>query len=324
MCFKHGEWRIVNGAIMKIQSFSREFGSIYKASVKFVGHVNEKLAEENIGFSISITLPETRSAKAPIEGISDSVKRFEISCHNVILDAALESMKRRYNTHGDLYKQISCFDPNRFQEVKTASGKIDLSKIEEAIPGIDSMELQEELVSFASNYMDLKKGLLDKEIDNDTDDEIEAEIESDEENDNKEENYIGKKGDTGDKNVTDNDTHKQSSESSDKKEKCKNCLSCAFKLLYEYNMGSSAYENLYAVYKYLLTLSITQCTCERSFSKLKIVKSRLRSTLTQNHLETLMLITVERTIANELKNDKDCIIDRVASTSKELRALLMF
>ena len=117
---------------------------------------------------------------------------------------------------------------------------------------------------------------------------------------------------------------KQFSGSTIKKEVCKECFSCTFKCLYKYKLYSAAYENLYAAYKYLLTLSITQCTCERTFSKLKIIKSRLRSRLTQNHLESLMLITVEKTIARKLRNDKEeSIIDRFAKTSKELSNLLL-
>ena len=66
---------------------------------------------------------------------------------------------------------------------------------------------------------------------------------------------------------------KQFSGSTIKKKVCKDYFSCTFKCLYKYKLYSAAYENLYAAYKYLLTLSITQCTCERTFSKLKIIKS---------------------------------------------------
>ena len=86
---------------------------------------------------------------------------------------------------------------------------------------------------------------------------------------------------------------------------------------------STAYENLYLAYKYLMTLSFTQCSCERSFSRLKLVKSRLRSTLKQCNLESLMLIAVEREISYKLKNDKENILDSYAKTSKELSEYLL-
>ena len=77
------------------------------------------------------------------------------------------------------------------------------------------------------------------------------------------------------------------------------------------------------VYKYLTTLSIKQCSGERPFSKLMILKTRLRFPLTQDNLEALMLIAVEKNIALQLKNDKERIIDKFALTSKELSSLFL-
>ena len=34
---------------------------------------------------------------------------------------------------------------------------------------------------------------------------------------------------------------------------CKNCLSCAFRLLSQYKLCPTAYENLFLAYKYLVT-----------------------------------------------------------------------
>ena len=47
---------------------------------------------------------------------------------------------------------------------------------------------------------------------------------------------------------------------------CKKCPGCVLLLLSEYNMLTNAYHSLSYAYKYLLTLSVTQVTCERSFS----------------------------------------------------------
>jgi len=52
----------------------------------------------------------------------------------------------------------------------------------------------------------------------------------------------------------------------------------------------TAFPNLYLAYKYLSTTPRTSITYERSFSKFKLKKSRLRSTMTQNRLESLILI----------------------------------
>ena len=73
------------------------------------------------------------------------------------------------------------------------------------------------------------------------------------------------------------------------KSKCQKCLPCALKLLYELNSFGPIYPSLYIAYKFILTLSCTQVSCERVFSVLKIVKlkHRLRSSPGQDLLEDL-------------------------------------
>ena len=67
--------------------------------------------------------------------------------------------------------------------------------------------------------------------------------------------------------------------------KCSNCIHCCYIILLRYSLYYSAYSSLFLAYKYILTLSISQVSCERSFSKLKYIKNRLRSTLSSSHLE---------------------------------------
>ena len=58
-------------------------------------------------------------------------------------------------------------------------------------------------------------------------------------------------------------------------------------------------------------------------SKLQILKMGLRSSLTQDNLEALMLIAVEKDIVLQLKNGKERSIEKLAPTSKELSSLLL-
>ena len=53
-----------------------------------------------------------------------------------------------------------------------------------------------------------------------------------------------------------------------------------------------------------LTLPLTSCSAERAFSKLKLIKSRLRSTMNQERLQSLMLMSVESDIMQELDVEK--------------------
>lgn len=72
-------------------------------------------------------------------------------------------------------------------------------------------------------------------------------------------------------------------------------------------------------YTFLLTLSITQVACERSFSMLKYIKSKLRSCLSSSHLEGFMLMAIEK----DILVDSDTIIDRVAEKSEMMKTLLL-
>jgi len=58
----------------------------------------------------------------------------------------------------------------------------------------------------------------------------------------------------------------------------------------------SVFPNVYTMLKIGLTLPVTRASPERAFSKLKIVKNRLRSTMGQERLQGLMRITCEKDI----------------------------
>jgi len=91
-------------------------------------------------------------------------------------------------------------------------------------------------------------------------------------------------------------------------------------ILSQYNPLTDAYHVIALAYTFLLTMSITQVACERSFSTFKFVKNRLRSKLSQDNLEAFMLMCTEKEILMSISND---VIDKVAETSALLRRLLM-
>ena len=103
---------------------------------------------------------------------------------------------------------------------------------------------------------------------------------------------------------------------------CKNCSLCCYHILQKYNLLTDAYHIIGLAYKFLLTLSVTQVACERSFSTLKYIKNRLRSTLSQEHLSAFMLMSTERDILMGLNSDE--VIDNVAENSDLLRKLLTY
>ena len=111
-------------------------------------------------------------------------------------------MRARFLSHEKLYEQISCYSRNRLSEILASPQNVELSLIANAVPEIDRLVLQDELVSFASSYKDLKKGLLENMNDNKNDlDRLKSEEE-----------------------------YTEVAESSEKTT-CKNFFSCAFTLL---------------------------------------------------------------------------------------------
>ncbi|KAK5642823.1 hypothetical protein RI129_008990 [Pyrocoelia pectoralis] len=67
--------------------------------------------------------------------------------------------------------------------------------------------------------------------------------------------------------------------------------------------------NLCLILQYFLTISVSvQASCERSFSKLKLIKNYLRSTMTEERLTSLAILSIERKVASVL--DFDDVINK--------------
>ena len=71
-----------------------------------------------------------------------------------------------------------------------------------------------------------------------------------------------------------------------------------------------AYPNLSCLYRLCLTLPVTTASTERSFSKLKLVKTALRSTIVENRLSSLLLLSIERDLSCKL--NFEAVIDAFA------------
>lgn len=89
---------------------------------------------------------------------------------------------------------------------------------------------------------------------------------------------------------------------------CKSCPICCYLVLSIYNMHTNTYKSLYTDYKFLLMLSVTQIAYERSFSILKIIKSRIRNSLSQNNFQAFMVMAIEKKFLykSAIKKSKMC------------------
>lgn len=111
--------------------------------------------------------------------------------------------------------------------------------------------------------------------------------------------------------VTENDDSAQDNESSNDEEewqfggenKVVNNLASIlniFQVCHTSGLGS-IFPTLYLALKIACTLPVSSTSPERTFSKLKILKNRLRTTISQDRLEDLMITTCESDI--EINNE---------------------
>ncbi len=82
---------------------------------------------------------------------------------------------------------------------------------------------------------------------------------------------------------------------------------------YRFLMQLSKYNNLTVMYRILVTLAVNSCSAERAFSKEKIIKNPIRSSMLDEWLSAMIILASEVDILDMLNND--AIIDRFAQKS---------
>ncbi|KAL4107535.1 hypothetical protein QTP88_017867 [Uroleucon formosanum] len=83
------------------------------------------------------------------------------------------------------------------------------------------------------------------------------------------------------------------------------------------NKLQDAYPNISVAYQIYLTMPVTSASCERSFSKLKLIKTYLRSTTEQARLNHLSILSIENKIARQI-NYEDIINDFAAKKARKV------
>ncbi|KAL6485944.1 hypothetical protein MHYP_G00053360 [Metynnis hypsauchen] len=297
--------RMVISTHEALKQMARDFKAVKDAAENFVKWANEKLEEqdEEIDMEVEASLPLRRPKKkksmpgemAQDETSSDAFETYEVKVHNPIMDTVIEAIQRRFLAHGSLYADLSFLDPKNFPQIKTCalpdSALQDLSRCLIKFDSSATVEnLQSELKSLASQWERLKQSPLEE--------------------------YATRTVEEGP------DGNKEEMKMINKScASCKNCPLCCYQILLRFNLLTGTYHHLSLAYKFLLTLSVTQVACERSFSTLKFIKSRLRSSLSASKLEVFMIMATEKDILMGL--DTDTVIDRIAEKSELLQKLLL-
>lgn len=73
--------------------------------------------------------------------------------------------------------------------------------------------------------------------------------------------------------------------------------------VFEFMYGNSlmdVFPNIFIAYRIYLTIPVANCSAERSFSKLALIKNRLRSSLGEERLNALSLLSIESDVTRKL------------------------
>ena len=77
---------------------------------------------------------------------------------------------------------------------------------------------------------------------------------------------------------------------------------CAMKM-FEFVRNINCFPNISIAYRILFTVPMTVASAERSFSKLKLLKNYLRSSMSQERLKGLATIFIEKDLLDKVKVD---------------------
>ncbi|CAI6366083.1 unnamed protein product [Macrosiphum euphorbiae] len=101
----------------------------------------------------------------------------------------------------------------------------------------------------------------------------------------------------------------------------KNCDTW-IKWLTEFNSGrETIFNNIFKMLKIFITIPVTSCSCERAFSKLSLIKTKLRSTMHQDRLDGLLTMSIEQKLAYNLNIDD--IIEQFKILSPSERRMVL-
>ena len=82
-----------------------------------------------------------------------------------------------------------------------------------------------------------------------------------------------------------------------------------------------AFPTLLKAIQIALTIAVSTAECERSFSALKRIKTYLRSTMTEQRLTDLAILSIEKELTCEIS--LDAVVDQFATTDKNRRIVLV-
>ena len=273
----------------------------------------------------------------PAETPEDDCKR---NTFYVSVDTIINSLKNRFKKNQPLLQAFSLFAPSRFpQLVKNFKTAHDLQACLNTfckMYNIGAFICADELFNFARSFEKFDcSSVCQQEDDDDSGKDDDCDDDDDDDADDNKDNGDDDDGDDDTYDDVDDDNDDEVSSTSDdeqsdngtkkaKKQSKKKIPSFSDALLLLCNPDYSlvdAYPTLCRVYAIAVAIPVSSSTAERSFSALKRVKTRIRSSIVQERLELLLSISIERKIF--LKCDKERLINLYAEPSPELSKALL-
>lgn len=257
-------------------------------------------------FSDKLNQRIRRNKKMPGEEVSDDpiidpLENFRVNTFYVCLDIINSAFDEYFdNSSIGIYKDLSLFSKKRLDEVKKnpASLPKDAFSMFCKVYGkyVDQDCLNKEYIHFSKIFtsfeenINLPKYLHGKDL---IEKEGEEEFSSESESDNEIEMEPRKVLNVG-------------------------SMKALYQIFHAGNLGS-VFPTLNNALQIALTLPVSSASTERAFSKLKIIKTRLRTTMNNTRLEDLMLITCEQ----DMYKNSNKVLEIFASNSTELCKMII-
>uniref|UniRef100_A0A2S2PBA1 Zinc finger MYM-type protein 1 n=2 Tax=Schizaphis graminum TaxID=13262 RepID=A0A2S2PBA1_SCHGA len=279
------------------------------------------LAAEQFSETIDVefvALPTPRCRRVPKfsgelqrdEPITDPITKFKVECYYGALDIIQNELNNRFgNDEAELLKDLSLLSKKRILEVKNSPNSLpkDAFKIvcELYSTFLQYDDLVNEYQQFCSNFLELEKSILLPEYLHNN------ESESDESDYEDGFDSIFE--------IVEQDKIENQPVFVTRNLENVGSMGKLFKLFCVSQL-KCVFPNLHTLLHIAVTLPVSSCSVERSFSKLKLVKTKLRTTMKEERLESLLKITCEQDCVPNVEN----VINNFANKSSELSKALLY
>lgn len=215
--------------------------------------------------------------------MNDPIKKFKIECYYGALDLIQTELNDRFGEKSSgLLKDLSLLSRKRILEVRLLPNSLPKDAFKQVVELYGEFLERDALIrnylDFCENYLEFENTLTLPEY-------IHTKTPNQDSDESEEffDDFEQYKSDDEDEASTVDKTHNENSGSMNKLFQ----LFCVLQL-------RSVFPSLYTLLQIAVTLPVSSCSVERTFSKLKLVKTKLRSTMTEDRLENLMKITCEQ------------------------------